>query len=159
MELSLYNAVLTAMSFDGREFTYVNQLASSDVDLSKREKWFTCACCPPNVLRLFGSLAGYMTSTFEQHGITTMAFHLYISGTTIVQVGNANVVVKQSSRWPWEGEIKFEVTNALPTFGMKVRIPAWAREYQVCSLMDSDSRSRHELTLNKDYTTLSKWAG
>jgi DUF1680 family protein len=131
MELNLYNAVLTAMSYDGREFTYVNQLASSDVDLSKREKWFTCACCPPNVLRLFGSLAGYTTSTFEQHGITEMAVHLYISGITTVEIGKENVVVRQSSHWPWEGEIKFDVTNALPTFGMAVRIPAWAHKYQV----------------------------
>lgn len=136
MELSLYNAVLTAMSYDGREFTYVNQLASSDVDLSKREKWFTCACCPPNVLRLFGSLAGYSISTFEQHGITEMAVHLYISGTTTVEVGKENVVVRQSSHWPWEGEIKFDVANALPTFGMAVRIPAWAHEHQVCPLMN-----------------------
>lgn len=58
MELSLYNATLTGMSLDGKRFTYVNQLASSDSDLSKREEWFTCACCPPNVTRLLGYLGG-----------------------------------------------------------------------------------------------------
>ena len=42
MELSLYNTVLTSMSYDGKRFTYVNQLASSDTDLSQREEWFTC---------------------------------------------------------------------------------------------------------------------
>jgi DUF1680 family protein len=136
MELSLYNAVLTAMSYDGREFTYVNQLASSDADLSKREKWFTCACCPPNVLRLFGSLAGYVSSISQRPGITEMAVHLYISGTTTVQAGKKNVIVSQSSHWPWEGEIKFDVTNAQPTFGMNVRIPAWAHKYQVCPRMN-----------------------
>lgn len=47
MELCFYNAVLTGMSEDGKRFTYVNQLASSDTDLSKRAEWFTCACCPP----------------------------------------------------------------------------------------------------------------
>lgn len=46
MELCLYNAVLTAMSTDGKKFTYVNQLASSDKDHSKRDDWFTVACCP-----------------------------------------------------------------------------------------------------------------
>jgi DUF1680 family protein len=136
MELNLYNAVLTAMSYDGRGFTYVNQLASSDADLSKREKWFTCACCPPNVLRLFGSLAGYVSSISQRQDITEMAVHLYISGTTTVQAGKENVTVGQSSHWPWEGEIKFDVTNAQPTFGMNVRIPAWAHEYQVCPRMN-----------------------
>lgn len=49
MELEFYNAMLTGMGCDGKQFTYVNQLASSDADPGRRSKWFTCACCPPNV--------------------------------------------------------------------------------------------------------------
>ena len=60
MELCFYNSVSTGMSSDGRQFTYVNQLASSDTDLSQRAKWFTCACCPPNVTRLLGYIGGYL---------------------------------------------------------------------------------------------------
>jgi DUF1680 family protein len=45
MELCFYNAVMTGMSTSGTQFTYVNQLASTDTDLSKRAEWFTCACC------------------------------------------------------------------------------------------------------------------
>jgi DUF1680 family protein len=87
------------------------------------------------MLRFFGSLAGYMTSTFEQYGITEMAVHLYISGIITAKLGNEDVVVRQSSHWPWDGEIKFDITNALPTFSIALRIPAWAHEYQVCSLL------------------------
>ncbi|KAJ6088297.1 Six-hairpin glycosidase [Penicillium sp. IBT 16267x] len=43
MELCLYNAVLTGMSLDGKAFTYVNQLASSDQDTSQRHEWFDVA--------------------------------------------------------------------------------------------------------------------
>lgn len=132
MELNLYNAVLTAMSHDGKEFTYVNQLASSNTDLSKREKWFTCACCPPNILRVFGSLAGYVTSTFPlSDGGAELAVHLYVPSTTTVQLGDRHVRVKQESNWPWEGEIKFNVLDAVPGLGIKLRIPSWASRYQV----------------------------
>lgn len=46
MELCLYNAMLSGMGSDGTSFTYTNHLASSEADLSKREEWFECACCP-----------------------------------------------------------------------------------------------------------------
>nr|KAK5440417.1 hypothetical protein LTR18_007705 [Exophiala xenobiotica] len=65
MELCLYNAVLTSMSHDGTRSTHVNQLASSDQDPSKHEEWFTCACCPPNVLRLMGQIGGYIYTYTE----------------------------------------------------------------------------------------------
>lgn len=34
MELCFYNAVMTGMSASGKQFTYVNQLASTDTDVS-----------------------------------------------------------------------------------------------------------------------------
>lgn len=120
------------MSHDGREFTYVNQLASSETDLSQREKWFTCACCPPNMLRLFGSLAGYVTSTFPRaDGGADLAVHLYLSSTTTVNLGDQQVRVKQESNWPWEGDINFDVLDSLPGLGIKLRVPSWASQYQV----------------------------
>ncbi|KAJ0127088.1 Uncharacterized protein HZ326_29810 [Fusarium oxysporum f. sp. albedinis] len=68
MELCLYNNVMTAMSLDGKAFTYVNQLGSSESDKSVREEWFWCACCPPNVTRLYGSLGGYLWDFGEENG-------------------------------------------------------------------------------------------
>ncbi|KAF5697943.1 DUF1680 domain-containing protein [Fusarium mundagurra] len=47
IELCLYNTIMTAMSLDGKYFTYINQLASSGTDKNAREGWFWCACCPP----------------------------------------------------------------------------------------------------------------
>lgn len=60
MELCLYNVVLTSMGVDGDLFTCTNQLASSGQDKSCREHWFDYSCCPPNMVRLFGSLGGYL---------------------------------------------------------------------------------------------------
>ncbi|EFX02541.1 duf1680 domain containing protein [Grosmannia clavigera kw1407] len=82
MELCLYNAVLTAMSLDGKSFTYINQLSSSDTNKSERYSWFECACCPPNLMRLFGSLGGYLWDYNSGPGSELFVnVHLYTSAT------------------------------------------------------------------------------
>ncbi|EXF74526.1 hypothetical protein CFIO01_02004 [Colletotrichum fioriniae PJ7] len=134
MELCLYNNVMTAMSADGKAFTYENQLASCEAARSEREDWFVCACCPPNVTRLFGSLGGYLWDYGGVHGENeegkTGAFvnvHLYTSAEVKFPVEGAEVTFSQKSNWPWEGNILFQLKGAesLDTT-IRLRIPAWA---------------------------------
>lgn len=139
MELCLYNSVLTAMSHDGKKFTYVNQLASSDFDLSQREEWFTCACCPPNVLRLFGQLGGYIWDErrWSNAGPTEIIVHLYIASTYTLKTTDRDVTVTQESDFPWKGDIKFTVRGSPEDgLGMKLRIPAYAATWKVRYLSD-----------------------
>lgn len=133
MELNFYNAVLTGMSCDGKAFTYVNQLASSATDLSRRSEWFTCACCPPNVARLLGYLGGYLwTSSVDESQKVSVNVHMYGSATLTVPVGDSAVTVKQESEWPYDGKIGFEVKapDGIEV-DVKLRIPSWASEWQV----------------------------
>ncbi|WPH03996.1 glycoside hydrolase family 127 protein [Acrodontium crateriforme] len=134
MELCFYNAVLTAMSHDGRRFTYENQLASSEKNLSQREEWFTVACCPPNVLRLLGQIGGYIwtyqTQSTDEHA--TISVHLYISSKVQLEVGGGIIELEQESNWPMEGEIKFVLRRQSTTeIDIKLRIPAWAKVYNL----------------------------
>ncbi|KAG9228197.1 hypothetical protein BJ875DRAFT_538337 [Amylocarpus encephaloides] len=111
IELNFSNAVMTGMSATGKQFTYVNQLASSDKDLSKSAKWFTCASCPPNVTRLLGYIGGYIWNyaAEEQKG-ALVNIHLYTSAVLSIPVGDRT--------------IDFEVRNAENVeTTMKVRIP------------------------------------
>jgi DUF1680 family protein len=120
------------MSHDGSKFTYVNQLSSSDTDLSKREAWFTCACCPPNVLRLFGQIGGYVWQTrILADGGTGLAVHLYVSSTLTLDVGGQQVHIKQESDWPWKSDIKFSIHTSAANLSLKLRIPAWATSFRV----------------------------
>lgn len=138
MELCLYNSALTAMSYDGKQFTYVNQLASSDADLSKREEWFTCACCPPNILRLFGQLGGYIWDERKpRDGETELVVHLYVASTVALKTTGGAVQVTQESDFPWKDEIKFTVQGSSNDVTMKLRIPTYAKSYQVISLLNS----------------------
>ena len=134
MELCFYNAVMTGMSVNGKQFTYVNQLASTDTDLSKRAEWFTCACCPPNVARLLGYIGGYLWShtTDEKSKSLQVNVHLYSSATLKVPVGSTTVELEQKSNWPWEGKVDFSLRNDSDVATtIKLRIPGWAADWQV----------------------------
>jgi uncharacterized protein len=135
LELCLYNAVLTGMSLDGKAFTYVNQLASTDTDLSERHEWFECACCPPNVTRNFGFLGGYVWTPIVEHSSLTLNVHLYTATTLQVNVSNTIVTITQSTDWPWSGNISFNITfEGQPVdVNLRLRIPGWANHYQVHS--------------------------
>jgi DUF1680 family protein len=132
MELCLYNSVLTAMSHDGKKFTYVNQLASSDSDPSQREEWFKCACCPPNILRLFGQLGGYIWDEKRLSDTTTeLIVHLYVASTYTLKTTDREVTVTQEGDFPWKGDIKFTVKGSPQGLSLKLRIPAYATAFQV----------------------------
>ena len=70
MERALYNTVLSGMGLDGKAFFYVNPLeVFPEADLKdpnkhhvkiERQKWFACACCPPNIARLLADLGQYI---------------------------------------------------------------------------------------------------
>lgn len=131
LERALYNAMLTGMSVDGKAFTYVNQLATSEQDASnKREEWFECACCPPNVARVLGHIGGYLwTAKTNSEKSTTINVHLYASATLDYTLeGTENKIkLSQTTNYPWEGNVEFSLEN---TSGVEVdaniRIPAWA---------------------------------
>jgi uncharacterized protein len=149
MELCLYNAVLTGMSHDGKAFTYTNQLASSLESPSKRESWFEVSCCPPNVLRLLGSLGGYLwTVEDEMDSATTVNVHLYASAEISLQVGAGKVVLKQETDWPRDGIVRFSLqADQGIDISIRVRIPAWARDWSVSSQLQQELAPQ---TLNPD---------
>lgn len=120
MEWTLYNAVLPGLSLDGQHYFYENPLA--DDGRHRRQAWFGCACCPPNVARLLASLPGYVYSAEDN----TLWVHLYASGTlqTTLPSGQA-VALEQHTRYPWNGEVTFKLQSA-GDFALKLRVPVWA---------------------------------
>ncbi|KAK6601681.1 Non-reducing end beta-L-arabinofuranosidase [Botrytis cinerea] len=153
MELCFYNAVSTGMSEDGSKFTYVNQLASSDTDLSRRAEWFTCACCPPNVARLLGYIGGYLwtSSSDEKNNTVEVNVHTYASAVLSIPVGEYTVQLEQKTDWPWDGNIQFELKSpeAISTT-VRLRIPGWAEEWTI-----SPEFERYGSKVTKGYLTLS----
>lgn len=136
MELCFYNNVSTAMSANGKRFTYVNQLASSNTDLSKRSEWFTCACCPPNISRLLGYIGGYLWShkIDETRNSADINIHLYSAATIKLPMGDTEMELEQRSNWPWDGHIEFCLRkDADVAVTIKLRIPRWSSDWKVKS--------------------------
>jgi len=120
MELALYNAVLSGISLDGTRYFYVNPLA--DRGKTRRQPWFPCACCPPNIARLLASLPGYFYSVSEE-GVW---IHLYASSSQKISYEGKAVEIVQKTNYPWDGTV--DVTLSMVEgieFSLFLRIPGW----------------------------------
>ena len=94
IERTLYNGFLAGVSLDGTEFFYDNRLAS-DGDHT-RQGWFDCACCPPNVARLFASLGRSLYAT----GDDRLSITQYVGSTATLEVDGNEVGVTQTTDFP-----------------------------------------------------------
>lgn len=122
MERALYNGVLSGISLDGTAFFYENPLESQSQH--HRQAWFSCACCPPNLARLFMSLGQYL------YGLSDNAIlvHLYVQSSASLEIGSQRVILHQKTAYPWQGDIRIELELEEATeFGLKLRIPGWCR--------------------------------
>ncbi len=138
LERALYNTVIGGMSLDGQRFFYVNPLevwpAASGKNRNfdhvklERQRWFGCACCPPNIVRLLASLGGYIYSTQED----TLFTHLYIGSQAAVELDNGRVELRQHSNLPWDGDVRFEFAMNQPRqFSLALRIPGWCQTWDI----------------------------
>ncbi|GAM85460.1 hypothetical protein ANO11243_034670 [Dothideomycetidae sp. 11243] len=138
LERSLFNAVLTGMSVDGKAFTYINQLATCDESPSnRREEWFECACCPPNVARVLGHLGGYLWTVRDDTPAAALVVnvHLYASALLEHTVGDRRLRLTQTTEYPWQGEVAFHLETDLDDVQINLRIPGWALDEWQASLL------------------------
>ena len=135
LETALYNGALSGISLDGTGFFYQNPLASRGG--RHRHPWFGCACCPPNIARLLGSLGQYIYAQSE-NGLWV---NLYVGGTATATVAeDVSLKLTQETDYPWSGHVKFTVNPEKPiTFGLNLRIPNWCRNFEVSINGDSYS--------------------
>lgn len=137
MEWTLYNAVLPGLSDSGSEFFYQNPLA--DAGRHRRQSWFDCACCPPNISRLMSSLPGYLLTTSVESTGHTIWLHLLMGADATIELpGGGLVRLRTSSSLPWSGSYEMHVSapdGASPMVAQPLDIrlprPAWAAELEL----------------------------
>ncbi|MDR3707253.1 MAG: glycoside hydrolase family 127 protein [Capsulimonadaceae bacterium] len=122
IELALYNGILSGLSLDGQQYYYQNPLA--DNGAHRRQAWFGCACCPPNISRMLASLTGYFASVSDG-GVW---LHLWAAGHIDAAIpGGERIGLDIATRYPWDGRVEITVTDAPATpVSLNLRIPAWA---------------------------------
>jgi len=128
IERIYYNGFLSGLSLSGDRFFYVNPL---EIDLKKtvresefrglaqRSKVFDTSCCPPNIVRMLGSLPRYMYATQDN----TVYCHQFAHAVTTFEQGT----LTQKTDYPISGSIDFTWQGSPIT--LKVRIPNWCVEY------------------------------
>ncbi|ROP60969.1 glycoside hydrolase family 127 protein [Curtobacterium sp. ZW137] len=121
VERLLYNAFLPGVSLAGTEYFYVNPLqhrdhAHADENRSPahgRRGWFDCACCPPNIMRTFASLDGYL-ATATEGGLQLHQYATADLGPVSVETG-----------YPHDGHVRITLTQDGP-LALGIRVPAWS---------------------------------
>lgn len=134
MERALYNTVLAGMQLDGQRFFYVNPLEiipgisgeakTHHHTLPQRPKWFTCACCPPNVARLLPSIANYAWHVNNE----TVFSNLYIGGEFDL-TDKFDGKIQVETGYPYNGDVvyKFVPNKDAMKMTLAIRIPSWSK--------------------------------
>lgn len=126
IERTLYNGFLSGASLDGEGYRYVNPLqvrhARAGVAGDQGpyfSRWFRCACCPPNVMRLLASLEDYVCARRGDG----LILHQFISG----DYGDDELKIHVETGYPYEGAVHVRVAEA-PSYATTItlRIPQWA---------------------------------
>lgn len=126
MELVLYNGLLSGISIDGKHYFYVNPL--EDRGEKRRQPWYECACCPPNIARTLTSFPGYIYATSDE-GIYT---NLYENSQANITYKEKEVKITQETDYPWDGKIKIILsTEATEPFALFLRIPSWTNVFDI----------------------------
>jgi len=140
MERALYNNILASPALDGQHYFYINPLMLRDAkylrlstDLSpndvfvpnQRPEWHNCACCPPNVMRLFSSFSHYLAT----HAAKGIQIHHFASADIEYNLQpGARIKLKMTTDYPWQGDIRLQIleTGSSP-WELSVRIPEWCQ--------------------------------
>jgi uncharacterized protein len=133
MERVLYNGFGAAVATDGQRFFYVNPLQRREDhfekdDPGRRRAWFSCACCPPNIMRLLASVEHYLA--------TTSGDTLYVHQYTGSRVSGADLELAVTTDYPWSGAVYLRVLAAPDASpgaerGVALRVPAWSRRTRI----------------------------
>ena len=161
MELALYNTVLSGMALDGKSFFYVNPLEVLPEACHKderkfhvksvRQKWFGCACCPPNIARMLSSVAAYAYTENED----TLFTHLYMGSILTKKVRDQEINLKISTNMPWSGAVEVEVEAQNVECTLAFRIPSWGKNYHLKYCVNGIEKK--EATIKKGYLYLKEY--
>jgi len=127
MERIMYNGFAGAIATGGTRFFYVNPLQRraghlDKDDTGRRKEWFSCACCPPNIMRLIASLQNYLATVAGR----TLYLHQFSGAVLAAALADGELAVQVDTGYPWSGTVEVTVTSAPSApAGLALRAPDW----------------------------------
>ena len=129
MERALYNGIISGMQLDGKNFFYVNPLETEpgvsgklygyEHVLPQRPRWYACACCPPNVVRLLMSLGKYFWTETEK-GVYS---HIFAAQEASFETMDVTI----TAQYPWKGRVTYEVHGKRKQFWAFIFRDGWIK--------------------------------
>ncbi len=134
MERVLYNGFGAAVSADGQRFFYVNPLQRrpdhfEDDDPGRRREWFSCACCPPNIMRLVASLEHYVATVAGD----VLYLHQLAESRIAAPLAGRHAQRRRCHRLSRGTARSSSPSRGAPDAecGLAVRVPGWSRDISV----------------------------
>jgi DUF1680 family protein len=128
MERTLFNGFLSGRSLDGLRTRYENPLLRRGYEPvfgnhgNERQDWYSCACCPPNVMRLLSSLAHYMVTSTDGG----VQIHQYAPCDIRANLPAGPVHLHTQTDYPWQDTLLLSVEETPSNaWTLSLRIPAW----------------------------------
>lgn len=133
VERALYNTVLAGISLSGDRYFYVNPLevwpdnclpaTSMKHVKAQRQRWFSVACCPPNVARTLASLGQYIYAVSDD----TLFVNLFISSSYEADLMGTKAAITMDSGLMQGGKVDLTVkAGQAGPLTLAIRIPRYA---------------------------------
>lgn len=136
VERALYNTVLAGINMEGNRYFYVNPLEVVPEFCTEhtymehvkpiRQKWFSVACCPPNVARTLASLGQYIYASDDE----SVFVHQYISSKAKIKLASGLVEIDMQSNLLQTGNVTIQI-EAEESGKIRLRIPKYAGNWCV----------------------------
>lgn len=148
LEREVYNGMLSGVSLKGDKFFYTNPLGSKGKH--HRVSWFSCPCCPTNLVRYLPAM-GERLYAHRENDLWTV---LYCGSTATVPLTAGKVKLEQETKYPWEGQITIKVTPEKPlTFTLHCRVPGWCHELPELVI---NGEKQRELIIDRSHVTINR---
>lgn len=133
VERALYNTVLAGISLSGDRYFYVNPLevwpenclpaTSMKHVKAQRQRWFSVACCPPNVARTLASLGQYIYALDDN----TIYVQLFVSSSLTAALAGGNAQIAMEADLMHSGNVTVRTTvHGCAGLRIAIRMPEYA---------------------------------
>lgn len=138
MERAFYNTVLGGMALDGKHFFYVNPLETHPKSIPHnhiydhikpvRQRWFGCACCPPNIARTLLAIGHYIFTPRPD----ALFINFYAGSQAQFAVYGGSLQLTIAGNYPWDEHVEITFDNPLPVeHTLALRLPEWCDDPQI----------------------------
>ncbi len=135
MDTMLYNGTISGMNLEGNRFFYVNPLECVPMRSLKsqiishirpeRQKWFGCACCPPNLARMITKLPGSVFTEADD----TLYMNLFTCCDAETELSGGKAALGCDTRYPCDGRVSIKIKRSFEGFRLALRLPGWVKSY------------------------------